>query len=289
MNPNYGTGVYESVITVGILELGFCGFALWVILKGVSDLGETVLFIFVVLFFTVLISLGCFAIIFPITNIILQHWNTTEHKQLLKEELSNGILLVRVTSVYLGVKAFFIMFYEFTFIKILMDKLPHKLAFIVRYLIGFLTRVRMTGYTEIDNLPYHIPESMLVLYITFQYFYYLLVITVIWLFAAHNIHTTYTFFVNLVLFFITDDWIIISDYLSALKGRILRGHFRRVMGVNFLLLGLVGYNLFTYYPWYVGVIAIVIMAPLLVYIFSRVRKFGLRYSTEEWPPRRHED
>jgi hypothetical protein len=73
--------------------------------------------------------------------------------------------------------------------------------------------------------------------------------------------------ITAVLLFVIDDWVIIADYVSALRGRILRGHTWRIWGANFVLVGLAGWGLIRHYPWYVSTAGGLIMLSLLLLAF----------------------
>jgi hypothetical protein len=98
-----------------------------------------------------------------------------------------------------------------------------------------------------------------------QYGVFLFALTLLWIFSALNISTTLTLSLSLTMFFFIDDWVIISEYTNALRGRTLKSHRRRMFVADLLLVPGVLIASYLYLPWFIALPATVILALLLIY------------------------
>lgn len=160
------------------------------------------------------ISIISFLVIYPLLNLVLhKSFNLVFYTK----EISQGTLSLRFTSVLLG----------FNFLRISYNLIAEKFSNNYKELIA--------DYPDLQNISSYNSEGNISAIILSQNLIYGATVLLLWIF----VFLSKSFFeIRLIiwgLFFIVDDWAIISDNLIALKGRILRWHRIRILFFNGLL------------------------------------------------------
>jgi hypothetical protein len=91
------------------------------------------------------------------------------------------------------------------------------------------------------------------------------------------------------LFFIFDDWTIISEYARTLRGRILPWHAIRIFSFNLVLIGLLLYVVFQQFSWAGTITSVVVIGILLFWRYGYKRAVAQpwwEYVFSLRPPRR---
>lgn len=161
------------------------------------------------------VSISSFLLIYPVFNLTLQSFLTLEFYI---TETSEGTLGLRITSVLLG----------FNFLKSIYNFFANKLSKQSKEFIA--------NYPDIGDISPLIDNTGMSIIILSQNLIYGSVTLLLWIFTFLPKSFLEIRLVTWALFFIIDDWDLISDNLVALKGRILRLHKLRIIFFNCLLL-----------------------------------------------------
>lgn len=164
-------------------------------------------------------SLGTFSLSFS-SMTLLQEFCNSDFTTVISRELQNGILSLRVASWLISTKALFA---------------------ILRYTgCGSFINDDLSSNAEIYN---HMLFT--------QYGIYIYSITALWYVTLHDMVNSVTISLSWALFFIADDWVIISGYLESFKGKILPAHLYRLTGFN-IFISILMFNLLSdimTFPW----------------------------------------
>lgn len=109
-----------------------------------------------------------------------------------------------------------------------------------------------------------------------QFLYYLVCIFYLWLFIYKDVSNINTTFAHWCLFFICDDWVIISDYMLKSKSSMLGKHFIRIVIFNVLLFSSIVIVAGTYLNWIITAVIFLKLGFLLTIFHMyqwRLRKF----------------
>ena len=165
-----------------------------------------------------LVSIGMFIssflIIYPILNILLQNFQSIAFY---KHDISQGTLGLRITSIILSL-SFLKSFYNLTNNKFLENH-----------------RDLTVEYSDLQELTSFFNDDKINFIILFQNLFYGTITLVLWVFILLSKSFLELQVIIWGLFFIVDDWAIISDNLIALKGRLLKWHKFRIIFFNFFL------------------------------------------------------
>lgn len=154
-----------------------------------------------------------------------------------KEELSTGVFAIRISSYLL----------TFHFLLAITRLIRHKRE---------LAKVRSARGLDVDDVANYTIDRRpnetklwlsgdLALIATFQFCFYLSAVTALWFCAIQGIHSLPTALASWCLFFIVDDWVVISDYTSQFDVPAISSHTMKVMGFNIALLVLIPIALFS--------------------------------------------
>ena len=168
----------------------------------------------ILLIFSVGVSIASFLLIYPLCNLLFQNFLSLE---IYKKEISQGTLALRFTSILLG----------FNFLKSLYNFFAYKLLQNQKELIA--------DYPDLQKIEPRINEAYIDFILVSQNLIYGTVTLLLWVFVFLSKSLLELRVVTWGLFFIIDDWAIISDNLIALKGRILKWHKFRIIFFNNLL------------------------------------------------------
>lgn len=187
---------------------------------------------------TLILGANAFLLIFPILNLLLQI-NEID-VEFISGEIQTGILMLRLTSLFVGFKAF-----RDTITILRSWNVPQTTGDMVLFWDSRLGekefRKKFKDIEGEDNL------FMVNFTILLQNTLYLLVIGILWSFVGFNISSILISILNWAVFFISDDWSILADYSKYLKGHLATGHKRKILFFNILLGLLVTINVFLYY------------------------------------------
>lgn len=160
------------------------------------------------------VSISSFLVIYPLYNLILQSFWDLDFYQ---KQISLGTLALRITSLLLG----------FNFLKSLYIFITSKLKKTQDKLVA--------DYADLQNIEPLINLEAINFILLTQNLIYGAIILLLWIFIFLSKSLFELRIVSWGLFFIIDDWAIISDNLIALKGRILKWHRLRILFFNGLL------------------------------------------------------
>lgn len=170
--------------------------------------------LFLLFIYSLGVSTSCFLLIYPLYNLISQIIFNLEFYQ---KEISQGTLALRITSLLLG----------FNFLKSLYIYITSKLKENQDKLVA--------DYPDLQKIEPLINVQAISFLLLTQNLIYGAVILLLWIFIFLSKTLFELRVVSWGLFFIIDDWAIISDNLIALKGRILKWHRLRIVFFNGLL------------------------------------------------------
>ncbi len=192
-----------------------------------ETIGEKLLITLRMLCSLLCFSIGTFLVLYVTFNFFQQPFTNIDFY---KAEIRSDILILRGTTVFICLKSIFSLIDLGLSEKKMYGKVNWKWW-------NYLFRPQSSGYEEIDNLRGTSMRSEDITFILMsQYAFYSLIMLTMWffIFAVGPIIELKISF--LILFFVADDWVIISDYIGILKGRILNSHRLRIRICNFLLL-----------------------------------------------------
>lgn len=178
--------------------------------------------IYLTIFFFFVLGLGVFIssflVIYPLYNLFLQDFLDLGFYQ---KEISQGALQLRFTSLLLG----------FNFLKSMYNFVADRLLANQKKLIA--------DYPDLQKIEPRMNEYNINVIILTQNLIYGAVTLLLWIFIFLSKSLLELRLVTWGLFFIIDDWAIISDNFIALKGRILKSHKLRIIFFNALLFSLI--------------------------------------------------
>lgn len=200
----------STKISIGIGIIFFIATFIYSIHYGENNIGT--------LFGVLLISLGVcissFLFIYPLYNLILQNIFNLE---IYKKEISQGTLGLRIASVILG----------FNCLKIIYISSEEKMQKNQDKLVS--------DYPDLQTIKPLMDNISINATILTQKLIYVTIVLLLWVFIFKSKSLLELQVVSWGLFFIIDDWEIISDNLIALKGRILKWHRLRIVSFNIFL------------------------------------------------------
>jgi len=189
-------------------------------------LGATIL----VSCFAVYIGLVLFVLIFPLYNLLAQIPSYIIEDYFFSE-IGNGILFLRLSSFLLGC---------------------HVLEITINFLRG-------------NKPPKENSSEHRVLLCYAQYGLYLISVFCLWMCIINNFSSSLVILLNWIVFFILDDWIIISSYYIKID-KILKSHIIRIILLNTVILIIFSITLIYHFKLIWSVIAIIIT--FIFYLFS---------------------
>jgi hypothetical protein len=192
------------------------------------------------------IGLGLSVAFYSVVNPLLQ---PTVWKTFLQNELGTGVIGLRISSILVGTRAVWAAYKHF----------DHQWSY------------RTSSYQDkrdphIEKLPLKVKPEDLNTLIVSQLGFYLTIIIMLWAFVLLDRHSIWISIVSWSLFFIVDDWIVISDVMWLLKGRVLFWHSLRIWAFNILLAILCGYSL---YKEFGGIPTLCYSILLVILMFTR--------------------
>jgi hypothetical protein len=137
---------------------------------------------------------------------------------------------------------------------------------VARNWVPFSTPIEQ--YPDLDDLPPRLEKHLQDSLILSQFGVYLVVLANLWALAFMGVGVTMVTFITAVFFFVMDDWVIISDYSRALKGRMFASHNLRITATNLVLTAALLFTIVQTYNWFGSIVSIV---PLTVFLFWRYR------------------
>ena len=211
LENSYLIGLDISIkISVGIGIIFLIAIFIYYILYEENNIGT----FFGVLLISLGVCISSFLLIYPLYNLILQDFLNLEFYH---NEISQGTLALRITSLLLG----------FNFLKSLYNFIENKIK---------ETQEKLTAsYPELVEIVSFIKDDFINFIIVTQNLIYAAIVLLLWIFIFLSKSLFELRIVSWGLFFIIDDWAIISDNLIALKGRILKWHRLRILFFNGLL------------------------------------------------------
>ena len=154
-----------------------------------------------------------FIIIYPIVNILFQiHFLTVEFFIV---EIKTGILFLRISSFLIGIKIM-----QFFFTTLFHEEFKSK---------------QFKDFPKLKDIPKITDYTNFSLLLFSQYGYYLTILFSLWMFVIQGIDSILVLLLNWAIFFIIDDWILITDYSQIIKGRMLKKHKFRIYFFNIIL------------------------------------------------------
>ncbi|MDF2388737.1 hypothetical protein JMG10_45405 [Nostoc ellipsosporum NOK] len=165
-----------------------------------------------ILILTLASSVTVFLLIHPIINLSKQPFLDF---QFYRQELSTGILVLRINSILFGYKAL-----------ILITQIEKDEN---EFLANFST------YSDLKEIQNVISSNLIGLIVLTQSVIYTSITLYLWYLILFFQTSLETRLVSWGLFFIADDWNIIADNLVALKGRIFESHQWRIIIFNIFL------------------------------------------------------
>lgn len=155
-----------------------------------------------------------------------------------RAEFANGVFAVRVSS-YVLTFHFFIALKRYLRRKQVLNELRGARG---------LNRDQVATF-NLDHRPNETAlwrHGDLAFTAAFQFVFYLAVLAALWLCAIEGTHNLVISLASWCLFFIADDWAIISDYTDHFNSPAITKHAYRVLAFDFALLGLVSFTLVVY-------------------------------------------
>ena len=206
------------------------------------------LFVFLALIgFSSPVFLLTFSIVVPIfqfNTITLSH---------ITNELNNGLFGLRITSVIIGYN---MIFSYFSFLK---DDVKLKYEF-----------------PEVENWDEVLDHKNIFLEQSIQYTLYSITLTFLWVCTILHIESIFITMMRWAVFFISDDWLIISHFSLILKGRKLKCHIYRIMGFNILISSLLIIVFFINFKKIIDIpisfIVIIILSSLFIFMYPPLEK-----------------
>lgn len=191
--------------------------------------------------------------IFSIVNFLLQPFYSFDF---IAHELASGTLQLRITSILLGWQI------AYTTLRISYSSSGGRKKFLF---VNFDANL-LSKYPDIDALePLQEGSGFILLPQFFQFAFYTCVIITLWLILIFQASSLWSQLSNFLVFFILDDWAIVSDYENALKGRIISGHAWKIFVFNLLLLTLCTLAFVLTGTYKYGAVFLVIASILLVF------------------------
>ncbi|MDZ8185593.1 MAG: hypothetical protein RMX96_12150 [Nostoc sp. ChiSLP02] len=149
--------------------------------------------------------------VYLVCNLLLQKFFTLEFYT---KEISQGTLGLRLTSILLS----------FNFFRSLYNLTEDKFLDIHKKLTD--------NYPDLQNIKSLMDDTSITLLILCQNAIYVFIILLLWIFVFLSKSLLELKVTSWGLFFIVDDWAIISENLIALKGRVLKWHRLRILFFN---------------------------------------------------------
>lgn len=103
--------------------------------------------------------------------------------------------------------------------------------------------------------------------------FYMLAISLLWVFKIYDIDSLATHAATWALFFIIDDWSIISDYMVRYKQALIKTHFIRVGFINALLAGVATYTAYVNFDSWLFSLVLIVVLMMLTQSYLRWRIF----------------
>lgn len=233
--PTYAAGLHPALATVAAIALALAVFGIAVAYRAASELSRlkvlalTIVSVFVA---PTLAALSMFPMIFGTFNLGYQEYLSPEFW---RSEFANGVFAVRVSS-YVLTFHFFVALTRYLKRKQVLND--------IRGARG-LNRDQVATFS-MDRRPNESAlwrHGDLAFAAAFQFIFYLAVLAALWLCAIEGSHSLVISVASWCLFFIADDWVIISDYTDHFNASAIPKHTYRVLAFDFALLGLVSFAL----------------------------------------------
>lgn len=178
------------------------------------------LLLYVLSIFVIIITyFSSLAFIYPILNLVYNYEIISGNW--LDQELANGLIGLRISSVIIGI----------TSLIYTIETVTSESLFSSKRIL-----TKQGKFQELSNLSIHISGEDLNYIIIGQYGFYLLIIIMLWISSILDCSNTLLLIINWALFFIIDDWAIISRYAIETNGRIFSTHRIRINIFNIALL-----------------------------------------------------
>jgi hypothetical protein len=190
-----------------------------------------------------MLGFGIIVFLYPLFNIIFQ-WKVYSSIETFQSEISNGVIGMRVSSLILSWKIFQ------RAVKELSTAIEHESVLKPKF-----------EYVEFKKLNTNVEPYKINTIDYFQFGFYLQILIALWVFVINEKTSIEIQILSWGLFFIIDDWNIISSYLHQLKGRILFFQqikvwsFNLLLAILFILIIEKNYNI----EWFWGCLVVMIL------------------------------
>jgi hypothetical protein len=265
-NP-YHFGLKLSIIFAAILPLFFLGIFILPTIITNHSFKNKIHLIILNFFFCFGMFVGLWIAFFSVINLFTLKLN---HSYSLNQELSNGVFPLRITSIIIGVKSF-LHFLHFSsderienndryeklvsgeLLPLWIIKITHKIyAFsILLFKKGGFKKVfkkRLYKVFKLDlsnflidyefnfnDISQKISRQSIYYVGMMQHLFYTLIASSIWMFYIERVPVFWTLSISWIFFFFLDDWNIIFDYFTLLKGRMILIHQLKILLSNLLM------------------------------------------------------
>ncbi len=268
MDINYILGVKTSIeisIVIGIIAfISYSGFS--IIGNKETNMFRIIIYLLISLITSFGFTACIFLFIYNILNILLQDFLNIEFYNL---SFQKGTLMLRISSLLLA----------FNCLKSLILTLSD----------GEQLRKTREKLTEkdspIDSINITLSNLGISKILVTQNIIYIINIFLLWIFILYNENLFYSLIQFKIaiwaLFFITDDWIIISDNILALKGAILKKHKIRIWVFNILisLTTIIAYYIELENKLYSIILGLILLFTIILNMISYDKKYDFTYST----------
>ncbi len=258
LNTSIALGAAYGVIVVGI-----------VLYDGITTLDEPDgvyrLFNFLLLLFYATTAAFSFQLfIFSIVNFGF-NVHTFGLREVISQEIASGKLALRVVSILVGFQVA-VRIFNHVLVEETMSTNFRLLTF------------AKSQHKDLADLPELFDNGDTEKITLSQFSIYLVALFVLWNCVHSSIENIYTTSLSFALFFVVDDWIILSHYLEALKGRILQRHIIRIAVLNGIIILAISIILIRYFHLFFAGSLI-----LLIAILSSIHYAWLFWGIEASP------
>ncbi len=214
----------------------------------------SILIALVLLCIYLLVSFYLFLIFFPIVNFVFLLDDFSAVKDGFKGELENGVLMLRISSLMVGVEIFIMDYKKSNFDFIDFDEIQENL------------NKNKNFYSDSNYIPLASSNNFRTTVLG-QYFFYAGAIIILWISTINNFNSMLGTIINWLIFFIIDDWTVIVEYVEKNKLLILKKHLLKIIIFNLLILAFATCIIYMYFGFFVSlfVFIVTLIASLFVY------------------------
>jgi hypothetical protein len=173
-----------------------------------------------------------------ITSLVLAAWGISEGEDLyanLSSELGSGVLSLRVSAFLIGIKSLALVWHFVAF-----EQLEHSRDDFVRRRMALMhnlvKRHRPVQFPELRKLPTVVTDDNVNAFVASQYGLYLGVVILLLRLTSAGDGGNWLKVLSWAVFFVVDDWAIISTDMHQLGGRLFRSHFLRIEVFNVVIM-----------------------------------------------------